>query len=934
MATKPLVQHKKKTKISLSDVSQYRHFKSLAVIILSVLLYANAINNGYNLDDELVTKHHRLTSQGVSAIPEIFTSSYYQDDMGYSYEYRPMVLASFALEHQIFGESPLISHFINVLLYAICCLILLKTLELLFAGYSSLFPFLVTLIFIAHPAHTEVVCNIKNRDEILSMLFGLGAFYYAIRLNDQKAFLLSPVISLLFACALMSKATVVTFALIIPLCIIFLRPHSLRTVASLSFLLLLPCYIILDFGSGFDKAKAIAGLALLTWFLYGIYHFRGLVSWIREWPARLSGSVPSSRDEAPSAYSDFTMSFSDFIPSRSVFRPACIIPSLALGALYILLMYQALSLAALIPLMALFVIAIWGSQNFSWSAISTLILLLAYDTRFVNTITIAQNLDLNYPQTFVAIIFYLALWIRRDILGAVVVSTLVALLPTPLHHWPEILLTIPILYSIRFRRARITLMVLLLVLIIHDLFSRSIDYPHMVILMCLVAFHYSWHIYRQLLIGLAIIALFLHYDFRAHDVNFKTTSLNAVSQTSYMVVSTANNLNPKIIAQTHYRPIIYLENCVSPTDPLSVRIGTSAFILLKYLQKVVLPYPMSFYYGYSYIRPTHVTEPFSLLSIVLHVILLLLALVLGRTRPVISVGLFIYLFSVFIFSDFLISIPGMIADRFLLFPSLGWCIVLVGLVLEISRAGYADVRLSWSSIYPASRYGLLAAMLIYASLTIARNGDWKDDLTLFRKDIKNVPGSAQAHNLLAIHLMQHSTEEADPGQKLALQREALSHFMAARAIYPSFFNVTYDIGRAYLFMSNPDSALVYFRQATQLDSMYPDLYKTIGDIYNYKKQYSEAIPYYSRLTTISPVDYYGFGQLSYEYYMLKRYDESIAINHIALHTVSDKISPMLNIARTYNVMDKKDSAEFYLNEILRQQPGNADARNLMNQIRK
>ncbi len=74
------------------------------------------------MDDELVTKNHRLTSKGIAAIPEIFASPYYQDDAGYSYEYRPVVLASFAIEHDIFGENPQWSHFLecNFVQFILC----------------------------------------------------------------------------------------------------------------------------------------------------------------------------------------------------------------------------------------------------------------------------------------------------------------------------------------------------------------------------------------------------------------------------------------------------------------------------------------------------------------------------------------------------------------------------------------------------------------------------------------------------------------------------------------------------------------------------------------------------------------------------------------------------------------------------------------------
>ena len=109
-------------KKEVNSLWQGKKLYAIIIFSFSALLYFNSVFNDYNMDDELVTQNHRLTSKGISAIPEIFTSPYYEDKAGYKYEYRPIVLASFAIEHSLFGEHAWISHSINVLLYALLCL--------------------------------------------------------------------------------------------------------------------------------------------------------------------------------------------------------------------------------------------------------------------------------------------------------------------------------------------------------------------------------------------------------------------------------------------------------------------------------------------------------------------------------------------------------------------------------------------------------------------------------------------------------------------------------------------------------------------------------------------------------------------------------------------------------------------------------------------
>ena len=159
---KPYIPQNPKNKKGFS--SNLARWSACTIFLLGVLIYFNSVFNGYNLDDELVAQNHRLTSNGISAIPEIFRSPYYEDKAGYKYEYRPMVLMSFAIEYSLFGDNPHISHLINLLLYALTCLLLFKVLKKLLDGFNPIFPFIITLLLTAHPIHTEVVASIKNRE--------------------------------------------------------------------------------------------------------------------------------------------------------------------------------------------------------------------------------------------------------------------------------------------------------------------------------------------------------------------------------------------------------------------------------------------------------------------------------------------------------------------------------------------------------------------------------------------------------------------------------------------------------------------------------------------------------------------------------------------------------------------------------------------------
>lgn len=163
----------------------------LLLALLGCIIYINTIGNKYALDDELVVNNNRYVLQGIDGIGSIFTTdmfdSYfkdYQTDQPLSGgRYRPLSMVTFAIEYELFGAMPAISHFINMLLYGVLVLLIFQVLTKSFRIQADV-AFLTTLLFAVHPIHTEVVANIKSRDEILSLIFIMLTFRYVLLYVD------------------------------------------------------------------------------------------------------------------------------------------------------------------------------------------------------------------------------------------------------------------------------------------------------------------------------------------------------------------------------------------------------------------------------------------------------------------------------------------------------------------------------------------------------------------------------------------------------------------------------------------------------------------------------------------------------------------------------------------------------------------------------
>jgi tetratricopeptide (TPR) repeat protein len=219
----------------------------LVFILIAFVFYGNSIKNGYAIDDELVTstdvKANKIVDKGIGGIVEIFQSRYANDGKQ-TYDYRPITTLSFAIEHSIVGKSEhtaQISHFVSVSLYAICGILLFLFLLQLLGVEAKWFAFLVVVLYLIHPVHTEIVDNIKTRDELLAVSFGLLAAIHAFKYYDRKKLKYVLFAVLFLALALLSRPSGKVFIGLIPLSLYFFRTISLKKLG-LFFLGIIVCY--------------------------------------------------------------------------------------------------------------------------------------------------------------------------------------------------------------------------------------------------------------------------------------------------------------------------------------------------------------------------------------------------------------------------------------------------------------------------------------------------------------------------------------------------------------------------------------------------------------------------------------------------------------------------------------------------------------------
>lgn len=914
---------------SKKNLWEKKYFFEVLVLLFTFILYLNSIPNSYNLDDELVTINHRLTSKGISAIPEIFSSPYYQDASGYSYEYRPIVLASFAIEHHFFGDSPTVGHFFNIILYGIVCVVLYQLLLLLFKQYSSFIAIAVTLLFVSHPAHTEVVCSIKNRDEILSLLFGLLSFHAAYKFVFGKWKWNLFLVPFYFMLSLMSKNTMNVFIVVIPLSLILFTEAKLKELLILTILLLAPAFFLLSVGNIYSKLLFSFLAILLVAMFFVIMRFNKIKSWLL--PVLSSAfSKKWNVQTKQTSFSSETISFKEILPTTNGKNAMLFFLCIAMTVLYVALIYSGhFVIACVVPLSFIAIVGWSGKRNGFWPLIA-LNTLIVYSTYIQNEGVMKQVMVDLAQLNIIYLIFFGNRVLKYFALFFLV---LLFIMCSSFFDTITIMKYLFVFYVVRNRKYVIAFVLLqIAALIFEQIFFRAMPFtnmhwkefiPTLLSLMALLILH---TMKRKGKVAILIFSLLPLFVFHVH--NFGNENLTSLSSKVISVSNMANQTNVNVISVNENRPINYVETCIIPNDSWAIKLGTSFEILFHYVYKVVLPYPMSFYYGYKFISPQKITDTLPFLSLCIYLFIVCAALYLLFKRIVAGLGLVIYLVSIATFSNLFIPVPGMLADRFLLLPSLGWLIFVVG-ILDAQTTVSANPIEYWINAKKRTKYLLSGLLLLYCGITFSRNRDWENHLVLYRKDIKYVENSAQAHNLLALQLMKDAYNLSDPHEQFQQRNEAIFHFKKAVELYPIFFNATYDLGRSYLSINAIDSAIVYFKNTAKLDTSFIDAYSISGQLLIQQNRLDEAKYFYEEIIRKRPQTYIGYEGLGQIYFIKKEYSAVQNVLKTAIANIPPTPNPYIMIGKTYYALNQRDSTRIWLNRAMEVSPGNTEIKQLL-----
>jgi tetratricopeptide (TPR) repeat protein len=556
-------KNRKKFEITASKEIHRKYFYYF-IIAFTFLLYANSIRNDYSFDDGYVVNVNAKKESDQRSISDILKQNYIhgvESGEEVNFGYRPVVQVTFALDRLFAGNTPHFSHFINVMLFVCIAVLLFLVLTSVFKAYSIWVPFLIVLLYVAHPVNTEVVCSLKNRDVLLSFFFSLTSLHMFMLFADDKVWWKFVLAFSFFGIALYSKISTLTFIVIIPMT---------------------------------------------------IYYFK----------------------------------------------------------------------------------------------------------------------------------------------------------------------------QIKFYRV-------------------------IVIFLLLLSF-----------------SLLLNYL-------------------------------PKLYLDPSYRPKFFYENPLYFNTDGWLRISTALYILIYYLKLVIFPHPLLFYYGYEKINIVGWTNIWVWISLALHLALLIYALKNLKKGNISSYGILFYLITISMFINLIRPPAGMVADRFLFRPVLGFCILLVVFVLKNFKIPFHDNTLRLDLYKRRAILPFVVILLLYSFKTISRTNNWKDTMTLVKHDMPYLENSAKANYIYAGLLRQEAYEKINKTgnfQKyVPLIYQNIDHLNQAIKVYPGYYDAYDKLAESYYFyLNDPGKAIEYLRTSIRINPEFAIAYYNTGFIFRNQKQYDSALLYINKAIQLQP----------------------------------------------------------------------------------
>jgi tetratricopeptide (TPR) repeat protein len=238
-------------------------------------------------------------------------------------------------------------------------------------------------------------------------------------------------------------------------------------------------------------------------------------------------------------------------------------------------------------------------------------------------------------------------------------------------------------------------------------------------------------------------------------------------------------------------------------------------------------------------------------------------------------------------------------ERWLYIPSLGFCLFVAIWLKKL----FFDKNLRKLGIIL-----LISIISFYFFVTITRNTDWKDEVTLLEKNVNIYPQSMDTHLQLASNYIRKKDYE-----------KALYHISVAHEMYPNSFEPYYCLAMYYAEKGPYNEAIKTFsnllRDFPDNCKDNPDFYYCFGMACTKGKLYDEAISHYEKALSLGPYRAENrkiYNSIGNTYFQKDEFSKAIQSYQSSLSIDPDWIVPYHNISIVYKKIGRLERfAEYF-----------------------
>ncbi len=328
-------------------------------------------------------------------------------------------------------------------------------------------------------------------------------------------------------------------------------------------------------------------------------------------------------------------------------------------------------------------------------------------------------------------------------------------------------------------------------------------------------------------------------------------------------------------------------------------IPTGIALMLRYVKQFLFPWPLVYYSGYDQIPLVGWTSPWVLGSLAVFGLWLGVAIGFWKKDKVPAFALVAFVAYMAIYGHFIRVLSDLMADRFMLAPSLGLCLMLGWLIAKLTRFDAVDAKESTLKSLAKSLWingkGFFLAISLFVLIFAWRSWDripvWRDNLSLFEADMPNLERCARCHVYYAGALLQ----EFEKG-KIANAPKIEEHYRKAIAITPKVYNGRIELAQFLYNQKRYADGVEVMKACLQQFPEAPRAYYFLGYGQYFSGKYAEAAKNLQKSVEMAPLRQDAPYFLAWALYFEGKQQEAIgsALNSIAKFPQNDQFRDALS----------------------------------------